>query len=787
MGEEAILMKTLSLALLAAAPFATAGPGALLHQVPLTFEPNVGQSNTAAPFVARGEGYQMHFAPSQVEIRLGGEVVRMRFRNNAGMDWIEGVNRLPNKANYIRGAQQEWRTGVDQYESLRYRGLYDGIDLVFYGQQRQFEYDFVVHPGADPKAIDIEFEGARLAIGPGGELDLFTASGKLVHHAPVIYQERDGRRIAITGRYRLTARNRAAFEIGAYDRSLPLVIDPVMQYSSYIGGKAPNGTDDIAYATALDQDGNIYIAGRSASSDFPLQGAMQTANKGSGDAFVIKLDPAGKKVLYSTYIGGRGLEYAYALTVDQFGQAHITGTTGSADFPVNNAFQSKHTGLNNVFVVKLNAQGNGMVFSTFMGGERNDVGHGIALDPFGNVFIAGTTNSLQFPTLNAMQAKAGGGGDGMVAKFAPDGKLLFSTFLGGQSGDEIFALAVDGSGNAYVTGTSSSANLATSNAAQPRLSARDAFVAKLISNGSALAYFTYLGGNGIDEGHAITVDAGGNAYVAGYTGSRNFPATVGVVQDKMAGNSDAFLTKTNETGTAFVWSTFLGGTGVSPAVDDEVINSIVIDPDGCVYVTGTTVSADFPTNRATQATHGGRRDVFLTKLTAAADKLIFSTFVGGADRDEANGLVISPLRAMFVTGQTFSTNYPVAQALSDSRGANSDGFLTRVCDPVMFISTGVFAFAWVQGTDMPSAQNLIVSACRDLSLAVTVDADWLTATPAAPKDGLTAVSMGVKPEALEPGDYTATVTVSNPDVWFGPSTAQVILRVVPPPPPGNNR
>ncbi|MFN7921217.1 MAG: SBBP repeat-containing protein [Bryobacteraceae bacterium] len=765
---------------------ASAAFGRSLDGVPLSFEPNQGQLASTAPFLARGEGYWLEFEPSQVTIHLASgkaspEVIRMRFRN-ASAATIETIDRMAHKANYLRGDSANWRTGVDQYERLRYRGVYPGIDLVFYGQQRQFEYDFVVAPGADPAAIEIEFEGARPLIGPAGDLNLETSAGRLVHHSPVVYQEHAGRRASIAARYRATNTHRVGFEIGAHDPSRPLVIDPVMQYSSFVGGKAPNGADDMAFATALDADGNIYLAGRTASSDFPLQSALQGQNKGSGDAFVMKLDPTGKKLIYSTFIGGGSLEYAYALAVDSQGQAHITGQTGSADFPVKNAFQSKKTGLNNLFVTKLNAAGNAIVFSTLMGGERNDAGRGIAIDSFGNVFVAGFTNSAQFPTKNAMQPKHSGlGADGLLAKFSPSGDLMFSTFVGKQN--EIYALAVDNAGAAYMTGTVTAAGLATPNAARTRVFPRDAFVAKVVSDGSAFGYFTYLGGNGTDEGHAITVDGQGNAYVAGFAGSRDFPTTGGVVQEKIAGNSDAFITKINELGTEIVWSTYLGGTALTPAVDDESVKGIAVDADGFIYVTGSTLSADFPMNRATQAAHRGRRDVFLTKLTPDASQIIFSTFVGGADHDDANGLAVSPLRAMFVTGQTFSANFPTEKALLDARGSTSDGFLTRVCDPVMFLSGDSFDFTWTQGTDAPAVQAFLVRACRDLVLDVAVDADWLSAAARDPKDGTTEVGLTVKPQALEPGDYTATVTVSNPDVFFGPKQVRVALHVLPPPPP----
>ncbi len=788
---KTLLPGRLSFALLRvilAVPAMAASRGqSVMDSVPLTFEPNAEAESRTVPFVARGQGFQLRFERSKVSIRLASGSIGMRFVRGASSPVLQAEDRLPHKANFLHGSSAaSWRTNVEQYAQLRYRDLYSGIDLVFHGNQRRFEYDFVVRPGADLEHIEMAFDGARASIGESGDLFLDSADGRLVHHAPVLYQERpDGSRSLVQGRYRSLGGNRIGFTAGRFDQTLPLVIDPVMQFSGYLGGKAPNGADDVAYATAVDSEGNIYVTGRTVSSDFPLQGSMQGQNKGSGDAFVTKLDPTGQKVLYSTYIGGRALEYSYAIAVDSFGQVHITGQTGSDDFPVKNAFQSKKTGLNNLFVTKLNASGDGIIFSTLMGGDRNDAGRGIAVDPFGNVLVGGFTNSTTFPALNAMQPKQGGSSDGVIAKFTPDGKLLFSTFLGGPSGDEIYALAVDQAGNAYVTGTTASQNLATANAAQFKLFPRDAFAAKVMANGSALAYFTYIGGNGTDEGHAIAVDASGNAYVGGFTGSRDFPVTKGVIQESIAGNSDGFITKVNENGTAFVWSTRIGGSGVTPALDDEMVKAIALDPDGCVYAAGSTVSKDFPSNRATQANQGGKRDVFLTKLTAQADQVIFSTFVGGAEHDEAYGLAISPLRAMFVAGQTFSRDFPVEKGVSESRGGNSDGFITRICDPVMFLSAGSFDFTWVQGTEIPAKQTLTVAACRDLALSTAIDGEtsWLSAEPQQPAAGVTGVVLAVAPGTLDPGDYQTTVTVVNPDVFFGPKTVTVTLRVLPPPPP----
>jgi hypothetical protein len=437
-------------------------------------------------------------------------------------------------------------------------------------------------------------------------------------------------------------------------------------------------------------------------------------------------------------------------------------------------------------VTKLNAAGNGLIFSTILGGERNDAAYGVALDDIGNVYVGGRTNSAKFAVLNPLQANIGlGNSDGFVAKFSPTGQLYYSTYLGGTSTDGVYAIAADSAGNAYVTGDTSSLNLATANAFETKAAGgRDAFVAKLNSSGSAYVYWTYLGGRGSDEGRAIAVDAAGNAYVAGNTFSDNFPVTDGVFQPKLAGNGDGFVANLNDLGTKLLWATYyLGGSGKSAVNEDELVNAIAVDPDGCVYVAGTTVSPDFPVTRAVQPQFGGAKDAFVAKLTSSASNLIFSTFLGGAGNDTGLALVITPLRAVYVAGQTFSADYPVEKALASARGGLSDVSLSAVCDPVLFVNPGSIEFSFTIGGDAPKEQKLNVTACHNLPFSVRVASagDWLAATPA---DGILpgTAPISVKPGSLDPGDYTGSVTLSTPDAYFGPVTVPVLLHVFPQPP-----
>lgn len=775
-------MMMLSAWLMLAGTAFAAGPRPEMERLPLTFEKRAG-----GEWIARGANTALRFGPGEVSMlsSLGG-ATRMRLVGaQAGAAWRGELPQEQVTHYLLGGDERRWRQDVEQFGRLRAKDVYPGVDLVFYGNRGLYEYDFVVAPGADPRAIEVEFHGQDgLRVSRDGALEVDARHGALVHHRPVVYQVRDGRRSPVEARYQMTAANRARFVVGAYDRGLPLVIDPVLQYSSYFGGKLPtHNAEDEAYATAVDQEGNIYIAGRSTASDLPTDGAFQPKSKTSGDAFVTKLDPTGRKVIWTTYLGGGSLEYAYAIAVDGQGQVHVAGVTGSADYPVKNAYQSKKTGLNICFVTKLTSKGDALVFSTYLGGERNDTAYGIGVDSWGNVFVAGRASSAQFPVKKALQSKFGGSYDGIIARFSPDGELQFSTYLGGAGNDELFGMTVDEDGHIYVTGATNSPDLAKGNPAASKPQGRDAFVGKMSPNGDAWEWFTYLGGRGTDEGQAIAVDGYRRVYVAGYTTSADLPGTANAYQKERAGTSDAFVAKLNAEGSEIEWASYLGGTSPAPAAEDEGATSIAVDPDGCVYVAGTTVSQDFPVERAVQPKLAGKRDAFLAKFNATGDKLIYSTYAGGTENDSGLALAVTPLRAAYLAGHTYSSDLPAVAEYARQRGGNSDAFVERICDPVVFLSRHTVDFAYTQGGELPALERFGARACMDLSLTVEVadNPAWLTVEAGPAQNGTMPLEMKANPEGLEPGEYTATVRIGAAESWFEPKVVQVTLRVAPPP------
>lgn len=782
--------KSLMMMLLAGAAAFSAVPRPALERLPLTFERNSGQLRSKAAWIARGANTTLQFLPGEVVMTgRAGAPVRMRMPGaNAAARW-SGELPQPQVSNYLNGRDEtQWRKSVGQFGRLRYSGVYLGVDLLFYGSRGLFEYDFLVSPGADPAAIELEFDGvSSLRVASDGALEVAAGGGVLVHHRPVAYQKAGGRREPVAARFEQTAPRRVRFVLGGYDTSKPLVIDPVLQYSSYFGGKLPtHNAEDEAYAVAVDAEGSIYIAGRSTASDLPAENGYQRRSKTSGDAFVTKLDPAGKRVIWTTYLGGASLEYAYAIAVDAQGQVHVTGVTGSADYPVKNAYQSRKTGLNIIFVTKLAASGDGIVFSSYLGGERNDTGYGIGVDQWGNVFVAGRTNSAQFPVKNAYQAKFGGSYDGVIARFSPEGELQFSTYFGGTGNDELYGMAVDEDGFIYVTGATNTPELARGNAPFTKPLGRDAFAGKMTPSGDAWEWFTYFGGKGADEGHAIAVDGYRRVYVAGYTTSADLPGTANAFQMERAGTSDAFVAKLNAAGTEVEWATYLGGTSPAPTPEDEGATAVAVDPDGCVYVSGTTVSQDFPTARAVQPEIAGKRDAFITKISATGSELIYSTFAGGAENDRGLAIAIDGLRAAYIAGHTYSADLPAVAEFSSSRGGNSDAFVQRICDPVIFLSGHFLELSYTQGGEVPKVENFGARACMDLALAVDVTDSpaWLAAEAGPAGSGSMPVAITLKPEDLEPGSYSAQLLISSPESWFEPKVVTVTLHVAPPPPAG---
>src|SRR3989441_926920 len=498
---------------------------------------------------------------------------------------VTGVEELRGRSNYFIGNDPaKWRANVPTYAKVEYRDVYPGVNLVYYGNQRQLEFDFIVAPGADPQRIRLGVEGAdRLDLDAQGDLVVQTGGAQVRLQQPHVYQMANGVRQEIESRYVLNDHHEVEIWVAAYDTHKPLVIDPTLAYSTYLGG---TGFDE-GFGIAVDSLGQAYVTGVTASLDFPTTaGAFQSSSAGSEDAFVTKLNPTGAVLVYSTYLGGTNSDVGLGIAVDSLGQAYVTGETFSADFPTTaGAFQpSSPGGFSDAFVTKLNPTGAALAYSTYLGGTDFDEGFGIAVDSLGQAYVTGVSASLDFPmTAGAFQPRfAGGSLDAFVTKLNPTGAALaYSTYLGGTGDEEGFGIAVDATGNAYVTGlTNSNLDFPTTAGAFQRSSAggiSDAFVTKLNAAGAALVYSTYLGGTGDEDGFGIAVDAAGHAYVTGITFSPDFPTTAGAFQPSSTGG-DAFVPKPKPSRAALVFSHYLSGSGYNLGLRNRVRRLANADP-----------------------------------------------------------------------------------------------------------------------------------------------------------------------------------------------------------------
>ena len=672
-----------SIGAIASGPDASPRPGGLrastiaaeraYGRLPLRFEANGGQVDSRVRFIARGAGYTLFLTPQESVLSLlkpaghareartgsgtdgrptgapsGVAIVRMRLDGASPHPRIEGLGRLPGATNYLIGRNhRRWQTGVAGYARVQYGDVYPGVGLVYYGRQGRLEYDFRVAPGANPGVIAFRVSGSRgLTLDRSGNLVIATAAGPVRELLPVAYQSVAGQRRPVAGRYVLGSGGRVRFALGAYDHRRALVIDPALAYSTYLGG----GTGGQGLSViAVDSTGAAYVAGLTNAVDFPVTaGAFQTTRRGAGtcgpclyrtDAFVTKLNPAGSAVVYSTYVGGFRNDGANAIAVDSSGRAYITGNTSSTDFPTTANAPSPTdpgTAYQNAFVSVLKPDGSGLVYSTYLGSQLSQpsAGSGIAVDSSGRAYVTGSTSASDFPTK------------------APAPATPFQASPGDTTG------------------------------------AGDAFVAKLnpdASTGSdSLVYSTYLGGSDADAGVGIAVDQAGDAYVTGNTRSSDFP-TLNPFQSANTGNGDVFVTKLNPTGSALVYSTYLGGSSSNYAA------GIALDPTGHAYVTGSTLSTDFPvTSGAFQTEHAGdpatdnTYDAYVTKFAADGQSVAYSTYLGGPNNDQASGIAVTASGTAYVGGGAdlpttvsapgdFPTVDPVAPAAT-----GGDAFVTAI-------------------------------------------------------------------------------------------------------------
>ncbi|MBI2986440.1 MAG: SBBP repeat-containing protein [Deltaproteobacteria bacterium] len=755
-------------------------------KLPLHFEANQGQTDAEVKFLSRGRGYALFLTANEAVMVLRSEtVLRMNLVGADSEPQVIGLDQLSGKVNYFIGNDpKKWRTNVPTYGKVRYQNVYPGIDLVYYGNQRQLEYDFIVAPGADPKAIRLAFEGAnKIETDSQGDLVLSTSSGDVLLKKPHIYQLVNGVKQPIAGDYVFNPKSPVVgFQLAAYDTTKPLVIDPVLFYSSYLGGSGADSGHGIAVAA----DGSAYVTGTTISSNFPGAG-MNPAGKipatlvpgASTDVFVAKLvvDPNtfALSLGYSTYLGGSGEDSGNAIAVDSSGNAYVTGTTYSTDFPFTAGAYDKTCGTDgncngdkpDAFVAKLNSEGSALLYSTYLGGSNEDFGFGIAVDNQSNAYVTGSTfcpggNSCggggidnDFPVTSGAFSTVDPHMDSFMTKLSTDNSksngactilnpketyndcadLLYSTYLiasgNGQGDDEGFAIAVDASGNAYVAGWTLASDLPTKNAFQGiQAGNRDAFVMKLKPDNSNskvpctpsnatvqyndcadLLYSTYLGGgpgqessggNAIDL--AIAVDSSGFIYVTGGTNAANFPGLgPGNIAPKLGSGAkgalgDVFVAKldpspanctpvqnTNITCVeSLIYSIYIGGTDVDTGF------GIAVDNQGNAYVTGKTDSTDFPgagsetAPKLGQGQFGEGGDVFVAKVNPSGTQILYSTLLGGTGGDTASGIALDASCNAYVTGQTFSPDFPLMNPLLQNFankinvGENGDAFVAKI-------------------------------------------------------------------------------------------------------------
>jgi uncharacterized protein (TIGR03437 family) len=629
---------------------------------------------------------------------------------------LETADPLEGKSNYLVGTDpQRWRVGVSRFARAIDREVYPGIDLAFHGAGGNLEYDFIVKPGGDARRIALSISGAtRIRVTRDGALSLTTPAGLVQWKKPVLYQWNRGAREPVKGAFAVRSRT-VTFAIGPYDRSRPLIIDPTLAYASYFGGS----DDEASRSLAVDSGGNIYLTGGTFSTNLPQTGgSFQPAYHGGslgtylgGDVFVAKFAASGA-LAYVTYLGGSKDDVGGAIAVDSAGNAYITGYTTSSDFPTTNgAFQTHFAGgtgnQNNgiggdAFVAKLNPSGTALVYSTYLGGYQDEKGGALAVDSAGNAYVGGATLSPNFPTRNPYQSTYGGSGgnpqfcggcgpliaegDGFIAKLNPAGSdLIYSTYFGGQFDDAVTALAVDGSGNVYVGGSTLSADFPVlneyqskfggtlSDSIQPYIKVGDGFVAKFDSTGK-LIYSTFLGGSADDAVLGLAIDSTGAAYVAGFTSSANFPVTPKAAQATLHGPAslqngrtfvwgNAFVAKLAPSGNSLIYSTYLGGSS------DDAAWAIAVDSVGEAIVGGFANSTDFPvSSNALQKNFGGSLlglfvdptgDGFITTLSADGSSIVYSSYFGGSKDELIAGVAVSTSGNVYVAGSTTSPNLPV--------------------------------------------------------------------------------------------------------------------------------
>jgi hypothetical protein len=672
-------------------------------------------------------------------------VLRLRLLGSDPAAQVTGEDELPGKSNYFIGNDpKQWRTNVQHYGKVRYHDVYPGVDLVYYGNQGQLEHDFVIAPGADFQRIHFSATGAETpSLTAHDDLQLHLGdAGDLTLHHPVAYQEIAGLRKEVAAHY-VTNGNDVGFELGPYDKNQPVVIDPVLTFSTFVGG---SGADGCCGVIAVDSVGSVYFSGTTRSFDYPTTpGSVQPTFGGSpaicnqpnynscGDIVVTKLNSSGTALIYSTYLGGTGSDSNFGMALDGAGSVYVAGETESTDFPItpgalqpqyNGGNCSGYAGCGDVTVSKLDPTGSKLVYSTYLGGSDNESPQNITVDAAGEALVAGWTFSSDFPTTpGVFQPHLAGPENAFLSKLNATGTaLVYSSFLGGSAYDGAYGIQVDAAGRAYVSGVTSSTDFPiTDSAYQTHLAGEDDIFVSLINpSGTKLLYSTYLGGSANDITYASALDSSGNLYIPGFTTSPDFPVTPGAYQTTFAGVTDAFVFKLNpfRSGRAsLVYSTLLGTSS-----DDEAY-ALGVDKAGNAYISGITSSPEFPIVNPIQALNKAHSTGFVAELNPTGSSLIFSTYIGGSNSDSGD-IAVDSSGNIFLTGAATSTDFPVTPRAFQPKfaGGNSDIYVAKISmtnsPGVSFLPTALTFAGQAVGTISPS-QTVVLSNVGSAPLKVS--------------------------------------------------------------------
>ncbi len=767
-----------------------AGLRQTVARIPLYFEPNRGQVAGEAQWITRAAGANVYITGPEVVLALLPKMPkeppsRPLFTHNVHMKLVgasreakaEGLEPLGSYSSYFAGnTEKEWFTGIPHYGRIRYKDLYPGIDLVYYGNQRSVEYDFVVAPGADPKQIELAFSNADSLRVDAGDLIIRAAGRELKQRKPRVFQsDRE-----LTSGYRLLSGNRVQFVLEGVDVSAPLVIDPVLEFSTYFGGPA----FDAAQTVRVDAAHNVYVTGTSISPHAPSLNPFQQTSGSTADAYVLKYSPSGDHLVYAAYFGGSGDDEGQALAIDADGSVYIAGQTNSPDLPLKNALQSVYPGgAETSYVAKISAAGTSLLFSTYFGGRSYDGANAITLDASGNLYVVGSTYSPDFPTKNAFQSTFGGVVDGFVAKFSTKGELLYSTFLGGSANDGTGGIVVDSSGNAYIVGFTISDDFPLNNPLQARRTQQNltsaSFVAKLSPTGGQLLVSTYIGGEN-NRATSIARDGTGNVYLLGHASNSDIGTKNALQTNFAGGDTDMFLWKLTPNLDNIIYATFLGGTGEDDASD------LAVDAAGNAYIAGATKSNDFPMVNAIQRNKSSDFDLIVAEISSDGKSILFSSYLGGTGRDQAFGIALDGNGGIYVCGGTGSDDFPVKNAVQSVFGGGGlDGFLAKITvpavqPPTLTLTPAVLPFSFAIGGAVPGSQSVQIASNVGPApfTAIVSNGTWLAVMPAT---GMAPASIlvSVNPQGLAVGSYSGTIQLNSSGSIY---TIPVSLQVMSPPP-----